>query len=128
MNELEKYVHIVYVEIDLRRKPLIAAPHQPKSTRLRTAVIVCLLTAGYFAMRIPWVLSLPLMECPDEVNHLWVVQFLCDHLRMPSAQEVEAAENFLCMDRCHQLVISAMPSWRISIRVNTSACALGSAQ
>ena len=73
---------------------MTASSAERKSNRLKAVVIACLLTAGYFAVRIPWVLSLPLMECPDEVNHLWVVQFLCDHLRMPSAQELAAAGKF----------------------------------
>ena len=50
-----------------------------------------LLAAGYFCVRLPWLLSLPLMEAPDEVNHLWVVHFLCEHWRQPTAHEVAQA-------------------------------------
>lgn len=42
----------------------------------------------YFAVRLPWLMFVPLTEAPDEGNHLWVAQFLADHLRLPSAVEV----------------------------------------
>lgn len=45
----------------------------------------------YLCVRIPWTLSLPVWEAPDEANHFWVVHFLTEHLRLPMAQEVSAA-------------------------------------
>ncbi len=52
---------------------------------------ILILTAAYFALRLPWLLCLPITEAPDEANHLWVVKFLSEHLRVPSAHEVLAA-------------------------------------
>jgi Dolichyl-phosphate-mannose-protein mannosyltransferase len=52
---------------------------------------VLLLSVGYFALRLPWLFSVPMMDAPDEVNHVWVTQFLSDHLRAPSASDVFAA-------------------------------------
>jgi hypothetical protein len=52
---------------------------------------VLLLSVGYFALRLPWLLSVPMMEAPDEINHVWVAQFLSEHMRAPSAGEVFAA-------------------------------------
>lgn len=46
------------------------------------------LFVAYFAVRIPWTLSLPVWEAPDEANHFWVVHFLVEHLRLPTASEV----------------------------------------
>lgn len=52
---------------------------------------MCLLVALYLVLRLPWVLTLPITEAPDEGNHYWVCQFLTTHLRLPTAQEVFAA-------------------------------------
>lgn len=49
------------------------------------------LTLLYFAVRLPWLMFVPLTEAPDEGNHLWVAQFLRDHLRLPGAIEVANA-------------------------------------
>lgn len=49
------------------------------------------LYALYFAFRFAWLLTLPISEAPDEANHLWVVQFLFEHMRLPSHEEVFAA-------------------------------------
>ncbi len=48
------------------------------------------LTLMYLCMRIPWALSVPVWEAPDEANHFWVVHFLTEHLRLPTALEVAA--------------------------------------
>ncbi|MBX9878721.1 MAG: hypothetical protein K2Y22_09705 [Candidatus Obscuribacterales bacterium] len=45
----------------------------------------------YFAFRFAWLLTLPLTEAPDEANHLWVVRFLFDNMRLPTHEEVFAA-------------------------------------
>ncbi len=50
---------------------------------------ICILL--YLVLRLPWVLTLPTAEAPDEGNHFWVCQFLTTHLRLPSGQEVLAA-------------------------------------
>lgn len=45
----------------------------------------------YFAFRFAWLLTLPITEAPDEANHLWVVRFLFDNMRLPTHDEVFAA-------------------------------------
>lgn len=45
----------------------------------------------YFAFRFAWLFTLPVSEAPDEANHLWVVQFLFDNMRLPTHEEVFAA-------------------------------------
>lgn len=52
--------------------------------------LLCLLLLS-FAVRLPWVFILPAAEAPDEYTHLWVVEFLKNHWRLPSAAEVLAA-------------------------------------
>lgn len=56
--------------------------------KLTTAKLLLFLTALYFAIRIPWLITLPVSESPDEPNHLWVVQFLVEHWCLPTAKEV----------------------------------------
>lgn len=45
----------------------------------------------YFALRFIWLFTLPVTEAPDEANHLWVVRFLFDYMRLPNHEEVFAA-------------------------------------
>jgi hypothetical protein len=54
-------------------------------------ILIALLSCGYFALRLPWLFSLPLMEAPDEANHLWVTQFLAQHWRAASWSEISQA-------------------------------------
>lgn len=49
-----------------------------------------ILTLLYLAVRLPWVLTLPHSQAPDEPNHFWVTHFLVAHLRLPTAAEVFA--------------------------------------
>lgn len=42
-------------------------------------------------VRLPWIFTVPAGEAPDEYTHLWMIQFLRDHLRLPTGQEVLAA-------------------------------------
>ncbi|HEY9787043.1 MAG TPA: glycosyltransferase family 39 protein, partial [Candidatus Obscuribacterales bacterium] len=49
-----------------------------------------ILTAIYFALRLPWLLTLPVSEAPDEPNHFWVCHFLSTHFTLPTAQQVFA--------------------------------------
>lgn len=52
---------------------------------------IVLLILAYLGLRLPWMLTLPGSEAPDEPNHYWVSHFLTTHLRLPSGQEVFAA-------------------------------------
>jgi hypothetical protein len=54
-------------------------------------ILLTLLSVGYFALRLPWLFSLPMMEAPDEANHLWVTQFLAEHWRAASSSEISQA-------------------------------------
>ncbi|HEY9713440.1 MAG TPA: glycosyltransferase family 39 protein [Chroococcales cyanobacterium] len=47
-----------------------------------------LITLAYFALRILWIFSVPMVEAPDEFSHAWVFQFLKDHARLPHPAEV----------------------------------------
>ena len=49
---------------------------------------LCLLAALYCAIRLPWVLTLPRTEAPDEANHLWVASFIFEHLRLPELTDI----------------------------------------
>lgn len=52
---------------------------------------IALLILAYLGLRLPWMLTLPGSEAPDEPNHYWVSHFLTTHLRLPSGEEVLAA-------------------------------------
>lgn len=58
-----------------------------QNSRFQLAALVIL----YLVLRLPWVLTLPETEAPDESNHYWVCEFLTTHLRLPSGQEVLSA-------------------------------------
>ncbi len=49
--------------------------------------MLCLAAA---AVRVPFIFTVPMREAPDEFSHFWVIKFLHDHLRLPSAAEVTA--------------------------------------
>jgi 4-amino-4-deoxy-L-arabinose transferase-like glycosyltransferase len=42
-------------------------------------------------IRLPWMFVIPTSDAPDEINHLWVIDFLRTHLRLPSQAEVFAS-------------------------------------
>ena len=44
----------------------------------------------YFLIRLPWLFSVPMAEAPDEFSHYWVLRFVAEHMRLPSAPEVAA--------------------------------------
>lgn len=44
----------------------------------------------YLLIRLPWLFSVPMAEAPDEFSHYWVLRFVAEHMRLPSAQEVAA--------------------------------------
>ncbi len=63
------------------------AEHAENSLRLTE--FSCIMGA-YFFFRLPWLFMLPMSEAPDEFAHYWVIKFLKENLRLPSASEVFA--------------------------------------
>lgn len=51
--------------------------------------LLLLLTLGVLT-RLAWIFILPSAEAPDEITHLWVINFLRDNLRLPGGAEVLA--------------------------------------
>jgi 4-amino-4-deoxy-L-arabinose transferase-like glycosyltransferase len=49
---------------------------------------VLVLLALYFAVRLPWLFLVPMVEAPDEFSHFWVLKFMAEHLRLPEAAEI----------------------------------------
>ncbi len=45
----------------------------------------------YFLVRLPWLMTLPVTEAPDEPNHFWVVHFIAQHWSLPSFEDVRSA-------------------------------------
>lgn len=58
------------------------------ATRLSDKKTVILLIALYLVLRLPWLLTLPVTEAPDEPNHFWVVHFIAQHWAFPTFQDV----------------------------------------
>jgi len=54
----------------------------------RTRLLVLLV--AYFLVRVPFLLLLPTSGAPDEDTHLWMIDFLGKHWRLPEAAEVAA--------------------------------------
>ncbi len=48
-------------------------------------VLLTMLTRGL------WLVMIPMVEAPDEITHMWVIEFLASHLRLPSSAEVISA-------------------------------------
>lgn len=49
-----------------------------------------LLCLAAVVVRVPFIFTVPMREAPDEFSHFWVIKFLHDHLRLPTAAEVTA--------------------------------------
>ena len=52
---------------------------------------VCASLLLYFAMRLPWLLTLPITEAPDEPNHFWVIHYIATHMSLPTFSDVNSA-------------------------------------
>jgi 4-amino-4-deoxy-L-arabinose transferase-like glycosyltransferase len=50
-----------------------------------------LLLLAALLIRLPWLFVIPTFDAPDEINHLWVVDFMRTHLCLPSAATIFAA-------------------------------------
>lgn len=50
--------------------------------------VIFILLAIYFAVRLPWLYLVPMVEAPDEFSHFWVLKFMAEHLRLPEASEI----------------------------------------
>ncbi len=51
---------------------------------------VCLSLLLYLALRLPWLMTLPVTEAPDEPNHFWVVHYIARHLSFPTFEVVHS--------------------------------------
>lgn len=48
-------------------------------------LLLCALGAG---LRLLFIFMVPMVEAPDEFAHYWVLKFICEHLALPSPQDV----------------------------------------
>jgi hypothetical protein len=62
-----------------------AAPVRP--TWSRELLVLCF---AFVFVRMPFLFTVPMGEAPDEFAHYWVIRFIKEHLRLPSASEVAA--------------------------------------
>lgn len=44
----------------------------------------------YLLIRLPWIFTVPMVEAPDEFAHYWVINYIREHLAMPSPEAVAA--------------------------------------
>lgn len=56
-----------------------------------TTQAVCASLLLYFMLRVPWLMTLPIAEAPDEPNHYWVVHYIATHLSLPTFADVQSA-------------------------------------
>jgi 4-amino-4-deoxy-L-arabinose transferase-like glycosyltransferase len=54
-------------------------------------VTLILLLLLYLLIRLPWIFTVPMVEAPDEFAHYWVINYIREHLALPSAAAVAAA-------------------------------------
>lgn len=45
---------------------------------------VCFSLLMYFVLRLPWLMTLPITQAPDEPNHFWVVHYIARHMSLPT--------------------------------------------
>lgn len=76
---------------------------------------VLLLLLAYFAVRLPWLFLVPMIEAPDEYAHFWMLRFLTEHMRLPEAREVFAGGP--------SAVYGSYPPWGYLPHVLTSVIA-----
>jgi hypothetical protein len=62
-----------------------------KQSHRDNLIMIAVLVIAYFGLRLPWLFSVPMMEAPDEANHLWVTEFLAQHWRAASWAEISQA-------------------------------------
>lgn len=48
-----------------------------------------ILLLGYFAVRLVWMLMIPISEAPDEGAHYWMVSFIGEHYRFPDLADMQ---------------------------------------
>ena len=84
-------------EADMFERDELAASGKssPGDSGERRAEATLLLRFGRMAVafvlvRLPWIFTIPMQEAPDEFAHYWVIKFLHQHWRLPSALEVHA--------------------------------------
>ncbi|CAN5636759.1 hypothetical protein BH10CYA1_BH10CYA1_45700 [soil metagenome] len=58
---------------------------------ITTTQAVCASLLLYFALRLPWLITLPIAEAPDEPNHFWVVNYIATHMSLPTFSAVQSA-------------------------------------
>lgn len=58
---------------------------------LTTTQAVCASLLLYFVLRLPWLMTLPITEAPDEPNHYWVVHYIATHMSLPTFADVQNA-------------------------------------
>jgi Dolichyl-phosphate-mannose-protein mannosyltransferase len=57
---------------------------------MRISRQLLIIVFAYLLIRLPWLFSVPMAEAPDEFSHYWVLRFVAEHMRLPSASEVAA--------------------------------------
>jgi Dolichyl-phosphate-mannose-protein mannosyltransferase len=55
---------------------------------LTTTQTVCFVLFLYFIVRLPWLITLPIEQAPDEPNHFWVVHYIARHMSLPTFEVV----------------------------------------
>lgn len=69
--------------------PATAGGGTPKRP-LRLSMPFLSLCFAFILVRLPFMFTVPMVEAPDEFAHFWVLRFMRDYLRLPTAAEVAA--------------------------------------
>jgi len=82
-------------------------------------IVICIACA---IVRLPWIFMVPMVEAPDEFAHYWVIKFIAENLRLPSAQEVIAGGPSAVYGSMphlgyipHIVAAKLLPFWDISL-------------
>jgi hypothetical protein len=73
----------------LEQQPIKAQDFSVKKRSLDWKLLSALF-AAFVLVRLVFIFTVPLTDAPDENCHHWMIAFMLDHLRLPSAPEVSA--------------------------------------
>ena len=110
---------------DAQPKPAAGAGPGP-------SVGLWLLAMACLAVRLPWIFTVPMSEAPDEFAHYWVIRFIREHWRLPSALEVAAGGPSAVYGSLpqlgylpHLIVSSLFPADAVSLAARFGSLAMG---
>ncbi len=107
---------------NLAQKEPSSAVNEPVKSAAKISKTFLMFCFAFVFVRLPFIFTVPMQEAPDEFAHYWVIRFMRDHLRLPSAAEVAAGGPSAVYGSLPQL--GYLPHLAISMITPTNELAL----